>query len=210
MEQEVKVNLTLTLSMNSNTFNTKKEISDFVVLVVGDAMDNQSDEIEDFYLRGVVEEIRELPTFEQLIVKEKEQVIANYSDINVDYKWWDCIFEDAKEIGFIIHEFGVYNAEVGGYFAESPEDTAKAIIKNHGLFSDTRRIADSFLSKTRGLTIKNDYYIEATSEFERNLSECYSTILHNEYEYLTSEEAIVETLVANKYTFNRETLKINN
>ena len=33
--------------------------------------------------------------------------------------------------------------------------------------------------------------------------------LSNEYEYLTSEEAIKETLISNEYTFNRETLKID-
>jgi hypothetical protein len=38
-------------------------------------------------------------------------------------------------------------------------------------------------------------------EFERALKEEYASILQNEYEFLTSEEQIIETMTANEYDF---------
>jgi len=42
------------------------------------------------------------------------------------------------------------------------------------------------------------------AEFLRSLCEDYRIMLQNEYEYLTSEEAIIETIIANEYEFTEE------
>jgi len=42
--------------------------------------------------------------FEELSESNQAQVIENYYDINTDYEWWECEFEDYKAIGEI---FGI-------------------------------------------------------------------------------------------------------
>jgi hypothetical protein len=43
--------------------------------------------------------------------------------------------------------------------------------------------------------------IEIEEKYTKNLSECYLYMLKNEYEYLTSEKCIIETIEANDYYF---------
>ena len=50
---------------------------------------------------------------------------------------------------------------------------------------------------------ENDYE-EINVEFERALKEEYLSILRREYDYLTSEEAIIETIQANEYEFDED------
>lgn len=61
---------------------------------------------------------------------------------------------------------------------------------------------------------KSDNYIN--DEIENNIIKVFRDLmnnfykkLNNDYDYLTSDEAIKETLINNEYTFNRETLKID-
>lgn len=49
-----------------------------------------------------------------------------------------------------------------------------------------------------------DDYEDLNIEFERALKEEYLSILRKEYDYLTSEEAIIETIRANEYEFDEE------
>lgn len=52
--------------------------------------------------------------------------------------------------------------------------------------------------------IEEDEYDDLNEEFERALKEEYLSILRKEYDYLTSEEAIIETIRANEYEFDEE------
>ena len=45
---------------------------------------------------------------------------------------------------------------------------------------------------------------DLNKEFLRSLCEDYRIILQKEYEYLTSEEAIIETIEVNEYEFTEE------
>lgn len=45
---------------------------------------------------------------------------------------------------------------------------------------------------------------DLSEEFEKDILECYLTILRNEYEYLTSEDAIKEHICANEYEFTED------
>ena len=45
---------------------------------------------------------------------------------------------------------------------------------------------------------------EMSEEFLKSLLEDYRIILENEYEYLTSKEAILETIEANDYEFTAD------
>ncbi len=57
--------------------------------------------------------------------------------------------------------------------------------------------------------VDNETY-EAVKELLRDFMEWIYKNLNNQYDYLTSEDAIKKTLILNEYTFNRETLKIDN
>ena len=39
---------------------------------------------------------------EKLSDKAKQKAIEKFYDINVDYDWWDSVYEDAKNIGLKI------------------------------------------------------------------------------------------------------------
>lgn len=54
------------------------------------------------------------------------------------------------------------------------------------------------------VTSCEDAIEDLTEEFEREILECYLTMLRNEYEYLTSEEAIKEHICANEYEFTED------
>lgn len=170
---------------------------------------------------GLKVKIIELPTFEQLTPEEQEKVISNYSDINTDYEWYKYTYEDAENIGLKITSFGLYPRSITGELTESGESVAKAILKNHGEACETYQTAKNFLDKLEALNkkfpkneeIENevDFICELENlenDFKNSLLMGYIKLLREEYEYLTSEEAIKETLISNEYTFNRETLKI--
>ncbi len=167
----------------------------------------------------------ELPTFEQLTEDEQAKVIENYYDINVDYEWYECIYDDAKSIGAKITEFDIDRGNsITLKLVDSASEVADKIIKNHGESCDTYKLAEEFLNDRDKLVdewpkdedgeiddpIQFDIDLDdCEREFERALGEEYLSMLRKEYEYLTSAEAIKETLIANEYTFNRETLKID-
>ena len=107
-------------------------------------------------------------------------------------------------------------------FEDSPEDVANLILKNHGKTCETYKTAKNFLKERDELVSKysdginkdkvsedNEYEFdneldELEEEFKKSLSEDYRIILSNEYDYLTSEESIKETIYANEYTFTSE------
>ena len=59
------------------------------------------------------------------------------------------------------------------------------------------------------LDVEQDYFDEdvfedINNEFHRELLECYKRMLHREYEYITSEEAIIEAFEVNEYLFTED------
>jgi hypothetical protein len=57
--------------------------------------------------------------------------------------------------------------------------------------------------ETEGYELEQEL-IRMESEFEESLIEDYSILLQKEYDYQTSEEAIIETIEANDYEFTEE------
>jgi hypothetical protein len=158
--------------------------------------------------------------FSELSEDAKQKAIENLSDINVDPDWWDCTYEDAETIGLEITEFDLgRNRHCKGEFINDSEDVAKKIIAKHGESCETYKMATKFLAKIlRIKKRKNDWpedqrddfvdscdYVDqmedANAEFLQSILEDYSIMLQKEYEYLTSEEAIIETIEANEYDF---------
>lgn len=158
-------------------------------------------------------------------VKEKA-IDANW-DINVDYEWWQCVYEDAADIGLYLNGFDVgRNRHCTGELLASGKETADRIIANHGETCDTYKLAKDFLAEAEPLIIwlqrvdesqydlfskrcvantyheKENNLEELEYEFKRDLLTEYAAILQEDYYYRISTKAIEETLRANGYEFN--------
>ena len=98
-------------------------------------------------------------------------------------------------------------------------DTAYAILKEHGEKCDTMATASQFLKRVDNIEAKyseivnygeNEAYEreeeinDENEHFLHNILQNYLLILKKEFEYLTSEEAIIETIESNEYTFTED------
>ncbi len=145
--------------------------------------------------------------FEELSKDGQQKALENNYDFNVDYDWWENVYSDAEEVGLKITSFDL---DRGSYcemiFDIDLEDVAEKIITNHGPMCETHKTAAAFLSACKALSPEQyDINIAGTKrDFCYNLQEDYRIILQKEYEYLTSEETIKESLIANEYEFTRD------
>lgn len=161
-------------------------------------------------------------TFDELSDKAKEKAIESLRDINVDYNWWDSRYDDAAMIGLRItgfdlernrHATGEFNC-LGGAI-----QCAGNIINEHGPLCDTYKLAAQYLKDQETIdkkypnhedTDSDDYseHLESSGlladEFLHDLLEEYSIMLQDEYEYLMSDDAIIDTINANDYTFTED------
>lgn len=147
-----------------------------------------------------------LYSFDELSEKVKEKVLKEFQFINVEFNWWEQVYEDAKSIGLHIDSFDTgRNRHAKGAFIQDAIYTAESIKLNHGIDCKTYKTAEKFLNKIKGIEgtqwRENDTYIVAEETFIEELLNDYSIILENECEYLQSKEAVLETIDANNYTF---------
>jgi len=146
----------------------------------------------------------------------KNRALSDLSDINTFYDWYLCTYEDAENIGLKISGFKLDRGEdITGEFILSANEVAENIFKDHGEKCETYQTALNFIKEWQ--PVYNEYmnedsekyesieseeeliYIE--SEFLKDLLNDYLKILQKEWEYLTSEEALTETINVNEYTF---------
>ena len=157
--------------------------------------------------------------FAELDEDEQNKAIQNLYDINVDHDWWDCTFEDAKNIGLTITEFDERTIKGTLYDAD---EAVVAIKKDHGDMCETWIDAVQYEAEKAKLVIKHSNGIDCTvvdedneydfdedcddldKEFQHRLLEDYRIMLEKDYEYLTGYEAIAETLIANEYDFDED------
>ncbi len=160
-----------------------------------------------------------LYSFEELNEDAKKKAINKFSDINVDYDWWESDFEDAANIGLKITEFDCYRGGIKGSFNLSANEVAANIFKEHGENCGTYKTATKFMEEWQPIfdaymdesneeayesQESEDKLMELESEFLKDLLGDYLKILRDNYEYNTSEEAIIETIKANEYEFTEE------
>lgn len=157
-------------------------------------------------------------TFAELSEQGKQQAINNLSSINIDFDWWQYTYLDAKNVGININNFELDRTiDIGMY---DYQETANKIMKEHGETCDTHKNAKQFIKERDALVSKysnggnkvpeeneNDFDCELDeleSEYKKSLEEDYLSMLRNEYEYLSSREAIIETIEANDYEFTED------
>lgn len=155
--------------------------------------------------------------FEELSKEAQQKAIDNNLDFNVDYEWWDGTYDDAKNVGIDIGSFENYSYCKGTIM--DTEQTAHDILKEHGEQCDTYKTAAAYLSERDKLIAnwpkdEDGEYInegdldtqldELGEDFEQSILEDYRMMLDREYEYLTSYEAIKESLISNDYDFTED------
>ena len=158
-------------------------------------------------------EVKEIKVykFNELSEDAKQKAIESNYDISVDYDWWDCDYdyfiEQLEEIGLSCEKF---------YFSTDRENYIEPVnlkVIDERLFLKACKVdlrtkeAKKILEET-GFSISENKY-NTTIETEDN---DYSDIvqdklsdflisLKSSYEYLTSEESIIESLLGNDYDF---------
>lgn len=171
--------------------------------------------------------------FEELSDKAQQKVLEKLCDVNIDYEWWESVYQDAKNIGVKIEEFDLdwdshCQGQFMGQFIESELDVAEAILNEHGKDCETYKDAYEFVWTMA--EFEDDDYEESRKEvkpgydfvwyaedfdpdvecpdeleeFRQTIFEDYRLILQKEYDYLTSTEAIKEAIDANEYEFTED------
>jgi hypothetical protein len=157
--------------------------------------------------------------FDELSDDAKEKAVENLYDLNVDTDWWECIYYDAAQIGLKITSFDIdRNRHAKGEFTLSAAEVMANIFANHGEECETYKTAKAFEEDWQPLF--NDYLDENSDKYEdsetedrlneledrfcRSLLEDYAKLLEEEFEYQTSEEAIIDTILANEHEFTEE------
>lgn len=159
-------------------------------------------------------------SFDELSNEAKQVAINELWDTNVSYDWWNYMYDDARQIGLQINGFDIDRcSRVEGELNVSMCESCDLIKANHGDGCDTYKLAIDYLAQWDNLVYKysdgintdkvdedNIYEFDNEAEllereYMNDLCECYLTMLREEYEYQTSEEAIIEAITANDYQF---------
>lgn len=148
--------------------------------------------------------------FNELSDQAKQKAIEHYSDILIDYQWWDFIYEDATRLGLKINSFDTYRRDIDIIYEYNPDDVAYRILKEWGEGTDMHRLATEYITKYNSLyhevidddcIYDTDEITELDNDFLHDLGEYFLSFLQSEYEWRTSEEAIAETIEANDFDF---------
>lgn len=143
-------------------------------------------------------------TFSELGEKAKQKAIERLYDINVSHDWWDAVYADAERIGIAITSF--YLDRHGSITGKCGIDVIKMlrnIVREHGGTCRAHETAKNALSdwqknkRNMGEYDREDWQKDA---FQSILDD-YLAMLNEEYQYLTGEESIIETIEANEYEF---------
>ncbi len=146
--------------------------------------------------------------FSELSEQAKETAIKNSYDLNVDYGWWESVYEDAENIGLKITGFDIDRGSYcKGDFITSAGEVVEDILSTHGESCETYKTALKYKNCFQNTSDEVDNIEELENdedEFLKELLEDYRIILQKEYEYQTSEEAIIGTIEANEYEFTQD------
>ena len=160
--------------------------------------------------------------FDELNDETQEKIVNKYRYINVEHQpWWDFSYESIKEEASIIGieiktrpriptpspdiYFDDNNVTINGYY-QYRKNSVKEIEHNealHEIATNLQKIQQKlFYRGTAELThrgVETDY-----KEIEIELKNFYRWVkqtLDVEYDHLTSDQAVKETLIANEYEF---------
>jgi hypothetical protein len=159
--------------------------------------------------------------FEELSEEGKEAAIQELYDINVDYEWWD--YDGILPVEFLRWDKIYFDLDrenylqiINPYVDSKNEEQFREYLKIP--LELWEKISYSFYNSHSNWNVSNTKLeIENTDEDEltkeenkviENAIEIFNDLMHEglselkkNYEYLTSEAAIIETIEANEYEF---------
>ena len=154
-------------------------------------------------------------TFDELTDLAKDRVLSQFRYVHVEYfDWYHSVYHDAERIGIKITGFDLDRGSYcTGKFLNShwPIDVAEKIMQEHGSTCETYKIAEKFMQDYNNLTDDEEDILtgiqevsELEGEFLNDILEEYLTILKNEFEYHTSDDAVSEWILNNDYIFDED------
>lgn len=173
----------------------------------------------------------EVYKFAELPEEAKQKALENYCEINLeDEEWWrsDSLIDDAKEYGIGINldqmEFDL-GRDNYLYFFDDYVDKKNRTGNQKGIWiEDEKKFLEGMTVTTKDMDFElwidsntyaggvgqnfvetgNNYDEVDETKIQNRLKDCIDTLFDRikaDYEYSTSEEAIIETLEANDYDF---------
>jgi hypothetical protein len=147
-------------------------------------------------------------TFDELSETAKEVALYNNRDINTNYDWYQYVYDDAENFGIKITSFDVYYKNITIEFTLDPLDVANNILNECGPTSDLYSFAEVYRSSYNKLDDTGDdtdeNLEELASVFKHALSREYLNTLTREFDYLESDEAVTEAIMANMFEFTED------
>lgn len=146
--------------------------------------------------------------FEELDEQTKEKAIDNCRYMNVanDF-WWDCIKEDLMSVGIELRSFDIDRVSFAEIHLEDFSETCDLILKWHGENCETYKIAERYIKEYKDIQYDEDLdekLDDLDEEYQKEFSEEVLSMLRRQYEYMTSDEYIIEMFQANEYEFAEE------
>ena len=147
--------------------------------------------------------------FEELDEQTKEKAIDNYRYIGVeDDFWWDNIKENLISVGIQLTSFDIERGSFAEIHLEDFYETCELILKWHGEKCGTYKIAERYIKEYKHIQyhIQDDKDLDEKlddldEEYQNEFSEEVLSMLRREYEYMISDEYIIEMFEANEYEF---------
>lgn len=161
--------------------------------------------------------------YNELSDKAKEKALEDNRDYNIYDMWYDSIYDDANTMSLVISAFDLYRRTISIDFDTFPEDSIGAILKNAGKTTELHKTATRYYASLEELKREHiqrqafldeedegdeeerfeetETYEEWRDEFIKDLGEDYLSLLRQEYEYQTSDTAIIESFEANEVMF---------
>ena len=133
-----------------------------------------------------------LYSFSELSKEIQEKVLEHFRYFNVEFDWYDFIFEEANSIGLKITNFNLDPSKIEGDLLSPPFIICKKIIKEHGKETPTYAFAKEYIDRKTKISI---------DDFRKRLMNEYLLLLRAHYDYLMIDSTVKEMIVSNDYEF---------
>ena len=167
-------------------------------------------------------------SFAELSDDAKERALNEFRDINVEFNWWECSFDtirtagkllglEIREIQFDTDSYCMFDAHyryargaVKAVRDEFPHATdlhkvakdLQALQKRHFYSLSCAITEGRSMNQYSCFRFGEDYECEDLGDIIDDFAHWARILLRDEYEYLTSDEAVKEMIEANEYEFD--------
>ena len=140
--------------------------------------------------------------FNELSDEAKVKALDYNRSFNVEDEWLNCTYDDMENIGSTIKSFNLERKEIEIELNKPINEIINTILVEHGKDTDTYNVAKYFekqVNETHHEGLQQDALV--VRMFKLELGKVYIKMLELEYDYLTSDKAVEESLVINGYYY---------